>query len=241
MKDYNPDDAGKVVMMYPRWIAPLRADVEEFKASVKTHKLDFLSREALDAAIASADNETAVPKWIKKKHPKFALHIAEIIEACLQESCDLYQTSYILATARHESVLGLYMTELGKDVGLKYEGRKSLGNTIKGDGPKFIGRGFVQLTGRRNYTMWMKRLKLPLLSDPDLVSKPDVAAKILVKGMMEGTFTGRDLPRYVARDLPIINYRFARRTVNGMDKAEEIAEYAVHYQKFLAPYFNVES
>lgn len=220
----------------------MRAGVEEVLAQVP----EFVEtepkwdRSTIKAALELNDNEKAIPNWIRRKHNDVTSEVAEIIQACIDNGCDLYQTSYILATARHESVLGLYKVELGKDVGVKYEGRKSLGNTVKGDGPRFIGRGYVQLTGRRNYTYWMKRLKLPLLSKPHLVEQPEVAAQILVQGMMEGTFTGAALPKYVQKDLSIISYRKARKTVNGMDKAQEIAEYAEYYQRYLNKYFNPE-
>ena len=231
---------GKVKVLLPRWIAPMRAVVEEKVARVDTPEIlrQNWNGETIAAAMNLAANTSAIPNWIRQRHPHVVRDTSEIIDQCIKEGCDRFQTSYILATARHESVLGLYMTELGRDVGLKYEGRKSLGNNVKGDGPRFIGRGFVQLTGRRNYTYWMKRLQLPLLSNPNLVSDTTVAAEILVKGMMGGHFTGRKLTNYVGKGNKFIDYVGARRTVNGLDKAEEIAEYAFHYEKFFAPYFN---
>lgn len=57
---------------------------------------------------------------------------------------------------------------------------KILGNKHVGDGEKYHGRGFVQLTGRDNYRMASDALGIDLLNHPDLASKPDVAAKIAV-------------------------------------------------------------
>lgn len=57
---------------------------------------------------------------------------------------------------------------------------KILGNTNIGDGEKYHGRGFVQLTGRDNYRMAGEALGLPLLAKPQLAEKPEVAAKIAV-------------------------------------------------------------
>jgi putative chitinase len=62
--------------------------------------------------------------------------------------------------------------------GTLYEGRKNLGNTQPGDGPKFIGRGVLQLTGRANYTDYSKKLGLDLLANPELAATPEVSVKI---------------------------------------------------------------
>jgi len=57
---------------------------------------------------------------------------------------------------------------------------KILGNKHRGDGAKYHGRGFIQLTGRDNYRMASEALGLDLLNHPEIASKPDVAAKIAV-------------------------------------------------------------
>jgi predicted chitinase len=53
--------------------------------------------------------------------------------------------------------------------GRAYEGRKTLGNTQPGDGPRFKGRGPIQLTGRDNYTRAGRKLGLDLVNHPELV------------------------------------------------------------------------
>jgi len=57
---------------------------------------------------------------------------------------------------------------------------KILGNKLRGDGAKYHGRGFIQLTGRDNYRMASEALGLDLINRPDLASKPEIAAKIAV-------------------------------------------------------------
>lgn len=60
-----------------------------------------------------------------------------------------------------------------------YEHRGDLGNTQPGDGPRFAGRGFIQLTGRSNYQTYGTRLGIDLINDPDLANQPDIAARLL--------------------------------------------------------------
>jgi putative chitinase len=62
--------------------------------------------------------------------------------------------------------------------GAAYEGRKDLGNTRKGDGKRFKGRGLIQLTGRYNYEQASLELDQPYADDPALVAKFPAAATV---------------------------------------------------------------
>jgi predicted chitinase len=53
-----------------------------------------------------------------------------------------------------------------------------LGNKYPGDGERYHGRGFVQLTGRENYRRAGAALGLDLLNKPGLAENPEIAAKI---------------------------------------------------------------
>jgi predicted chitinase len=57
-----------------------------------------------------------------------------------------------------------------------YGGR--MGNTDDGDGAKYRGRGFIQLTGKDNYTQASKDLGIDLVGNPELAQDPETAAKI---------------------------------------------------------------
>lgn len=142
---------------------------------------------------------------------------------------ELAQAAYILGTAYHESDRFRTMEEYAS--GAAYEGRKTLGNTQPGDGKRFKGRGFVQITGRRNYADWAKRLGVDLIGNPALAARLDHATTILIDGMMLGTFTGKKLPDYVAGTKK--DYVGARRVVNGTDRAAMIATYARAFEKAL--------
>lgn len=64
--------------------------------------------------------------------------------------------------------------------GERYNGRKDLGNTQPGDGPRFRGRGYIQLTGRENYRVFGQKVGADLENNPELANDPLIAARVLV-------------------------------------------------------------
>lgn len=57
---------------------------------------------------------------------------------------------------------------------------KILGNKVAGDGERYKGRGYIQLTGRDNYRMASEALGIDLIKHPELAERPEIAAKIAV-------------------------------------------------------------
>jgi putative chitinase len=148
--------------------------------------------------------------------------------------------AYILGTAYHETdkkmqpirEYGSFPSYFDKRYGPPPVGRnpsiaKALGNTQPGDGSRFCGRGFVQLTGRRNYTDWKNRLGVDLVGNPDLCLGLGASVRILVEGSVLGTFTGKKLSKYF--NGPTADWRNARRIINGLDKADLIAGHAKNF------------
>lgn len=93
----------------------------------------------------------------------------------------------------------------------------------------FYGRGLVQLTWRRNYAR-AGRLVFPnepdlLVHNPDLLLDPIISYEVASKGMIEGIFTGRKLDDYIVEGRPP-DYYNARRIVNGLNRAQDIANIA---------------
>lgn len=91
-----------------------------------------------------------------------------------------------------------------------YDYRTDLGNKGAGDGDKFKGRGFIQLTGRSNYSRYSKALGLDtqLVKNPALANDPEIAAKILASFL-------KDKERKIKEALLEGDLRLARRLVNG--------------------------
>lgn len=88
----------------------------------------------------------------------------------------------------------------------------------------YFGRGFVQLTHKANYQKVQDETGHKLVTNPSLALQIDIAAMILIKGMMRGWFTGKKLADFA-------DFKSMRRVVNGTDRAAQIAAYA---EAFLA-------
>ena len=73
---------------------------------------------------------------------------------------------------------------------------KGLGNTQPGDGGKYIGRGYIQLTGRANYARYGNMIGKDLLGNPSLLSDPTIAAEVSVKYMLDRCKVSQTDPGY---------------------------------------------
>jgi len=152
---------------------------------------------------------------------------------------DRYKLAYCLATFKWETAHTLRPIDehgseayFNKRYGPGTAVGKMLGNTQAGDGARFHGRGFVQLTGRANYQRAGKFLGIHFLAQPERVKEPALAYEIAMEGMAKGWFTGAKLGRYFkAGALP--NYEGARAIINGQDKAQTIADMARRFDELL--------
>ena len=169
-----------------------------------------------------------------------------IVETCEKYNLSCPQTAYVLATVMWETARTFKpIEEYGKGKGRKYgiiytntEGVKygiagSGGDTyLYSDYPHlYYGRGFVQLTHWVNYMFAGEQLGIDLLHNPHLALNAKYAAEILVRGFVQGWFTGKKISDYIndkKKDL-----LGARRCINGNDKAKEIANIAVIMEKAL--------
>lgn len=154
--------------------------------------------------------------------------------------------AYGLATAWHEVARTMqpikerggpiYFRRMYDIQGDRPSKARQLGNLTPGDGAKYAGRGFVQLTGRTNYEKAGEHLGVDLVGNPDLALGCDVASRILLWGMESGAFTGKGLKDYLPIDGEAGHEAFkqARRIINGQDKADKIAKEAIAFQSALA-------
>lgn len=155
---------------------------------------------------------------------------------------NLAQRAYILATAEHEALKVNTLTELGK-------GRKKpYGQIDEITGQRYYGRWHVQLTHKENYEEFdpiLKKEKLiqqneSIVMNPDLVLNPEIAAFILVRGMLDGRFwyvkinnkdTKARLDMFINDEKT--DWEGARQVVNGLDDNIQIGERAKAILKLL--------
>ena len=214
---------------------------------------------ALDATAkvpCNAQTVLRVPRvWQDDKHFRFPVYlwgghcevekmvyrdkadtIPLIINECLRQGIvDNNQIAYVLATVQWETnhtylpVREAYW--LDDRHGFENAERiRATNRTIRRYFP-YYGRGFVQLTWRANYAKYARLLDIDLVGDPDLALDAETAAFILAHGMRTGTYTTRKLSDYI--NSRRVDFRGARRIVNGLDKASKIARLAVAWRKQL--------
>jgi len=161
-----------------------------------------------------------------------------IIDYSLDQRCSPRELAYILATTFHETAGTMepigeygdtaYFHKMYDINGARPAKARELGNLIPGDGVKYKGRGYVQLTGRTNYAKMASYTGANLALQPDAAMQPQIAAKILIEGMVRGMFTSKKLSDYFNGSTT--DQSQARRIINGVDKNELIATY---YGRFL--------
>ena len=137
------------------------------------------------------------------------------------------QRSHFLAQCAHESGEFKWREEFAS--GSAYEGRKDLGNTQPGDGIKFKGRGFVQITGRANYKQFSK------YCGEDLTLNPKNLATKYAADTATWFWQTRNLNKYAVDD-SLASIKAITRRINGGfngldDRIRKFTKYWTELQK----------
>lgn len=105
------------------------------------------------------------------------------------------------------------------------------------NGHWYYGRGDVQLTWFENYERMGRLLHIDLVNNPDLALDRAISKRILVEGLTKGMsnrgdFTGVSVEDFIRPGRPA-DYVNARKVVNGLDHAHDIAGYAEWFENAL--------
>jgi len=126
------------------------------------------------ASVTGAELRRISPNLSPAKADEVARHLSSAMrEANITTP---RQKAAFVAQLAHESGGFQFMEEIAS--GAAYEGRRDLGNTQPGDGQRFKGRGYIQVTGRANYEAAGRALGLDLVNNPELAARPENAARI---------------------------------------------------------------
>ena len=155
-----------------------------------------------------------------------------LVQRCEEFVLTYPETAYVLGTTYHETGY----VEDGKMNRDMLPIRERGGETYLRSKWYYphVGMGYVQLTHLDNMRRVGKLIGVDLVKHPEKALEKEIASEILIKGMVFGWFTGvgfhRKCPVYRYNKL---SYVRARKIVNGTDKAEKIAEYALIFEKAL--------
>ena len=131
---------------------------------------------------------TITASVLRKIAPKLLISRADIMAHAIDDALrefrieSLTDVEMFLAQAAHETGGFIYLREIWGPTKAQegYERRVDLGNAFAGDGKKFLGRGFFQVTGRGNYrraSIALYKNTETLLDAPELLEHPIPAAR----------------------------------------------------------------
>jgi hypothetical protein len=195
-----------------------RFNRKSFFDKFKTNFDSSLEQSQVDGIEFLLDSFESEPRWTDPRH-----------------------IAYALATIYHETAGSMEPVEEGYYLGSPAK--------VKAFQKKlryfpYFGRGYVQLTWKKNYDMAGKALGINLSDVPSQALEPEIAFQILTLGMFQGWFTGKKLADYITLDKT--DYVGARAIINGKDRAGLIAGYARNFETILktsaaAPSVNSQS
>lgn len=214
----NKNDVFKILTICWEYDVTLCNQVAYILATAK-HESKFNGASAYDK---SEDFSYSKEALLGMKRDKVPLFTPEWIEKNI-----MFKYS---ASAKKELVIE---SDWYKIANRMYANINGNGDEASGDGWKYRGRGYAQLTGKANYERLGDDLGVDLVEDPDAAFDEDLSARILVLGLKNGRFTQQgNLKTYLSKSKE--DYLGARNLVNGRgDKADEIAQIAQSYETIL--------
>lgn len=204
-------------------LPPLGQHALEWEETVDFQALKTILTEQNSVASTQANGTPAATVTAARSQLITPDEASQILE-CSLEDCTIYLPGILAAMTKYDIsdkwvLIGLLATIRIETGGFKpvhewggesywkrYEERADLGNVHPGDGVKYHGRGYIQLTGRANYSTYGKKLGVDLEDNPDLAMDPNISALVLACYFKE---------RGVADAARDGDWRKVRKLVNG--------------------------
>jgi hypothetical protein len=194
-------------------------------------------------------NVSALNQTSEDNLKKLLLAILEYYKSTKYDKCNIPRLAYMLATVRIESYAwrtGVFFGIISEQISYaKAEVDYGCGTTARrkpyardcgcrndGDGYKYRGRGFVQITWKINYQKFNGVKGINFSDNPEKMLDFDILIGVMVEGMEQGLFSrGNKLSKYFNETTK--DYLGARYIINSTDKNTIIAGYAEEIEKCL--------
>ena len=220
--DYNALQAPPVVDT-----GPSDADIKQIEDSdkfindIQSGTFDSSSLTSEEAPQTKETLGGTVSNFLRRIRPVVSSRAPEKVLSVLDGADDILQEfgitgddrlKHFFAQISHESGGFRHMVEKRSDTsaerkyGVGTRVGRILGNTQRGDGAKYKGRGFIQLTGRDNYTRYGRKIGVDLVNNPEQAADPETALKIAA-----AYWESKGLNRLADQD----NIREITRRING--------------------------
>lgn len=194
-RNFVSNDTTQIDEDWRQWVAGMGA--ASALAGVGSAALDAYNKEPVKEPTAQVQVQKAPTQkqepLVSQQHVELAKELLStapakiLIKSATQAGIKGAELTQFLAQTAHESANFTTTKEFGdkkyfRKYDIKYNPAKAkeLGNLKPGDGERYKGRGYIQLTGRYNYKKAGEALGIPLEKHPELAEKPEIAAKIAV-------------------------------------------------------------
>ena len=140
---------------------------------------DLVLKAAMDSGITSRKELANFMGQVQIESGNFQ-HLEENLHYSPERLLEVFPNRGVKTLDQARSIVAAGPEAIGNAVYGGEWGQRKGGNTEPGDGYKYRGRGFIQLTGRENYRETGRRLNMDLVNHPDDAARPETAARVAV-------------------------------------------------------------